>query len=108
MPLPPPVIKIVLLLSFIIKDFLSYVIIYNAGNQMEGSFFFEERKRPLTPIDLTHELDSQRKLPLFRGEFRKRSKCDLTCSNSHGVKRPDTLIKLPDTFAVLDLDLKIA
>src|SRR6202030_690329 len=73
----------------------------------EGSFFFDERDRLLNQIDLTHELASQRKLPLFSGEFRKRSKCDLACCNGHGIKRADGLIKLPDTFAVLDLDLKI-
>src|SRR6266446_3898458 len=28
--------------------------------------------------------------------------------NGYGIKRADGLIKLPDTFAVLDLDLKIA
>src|SRR6202035_1528705 len=49
-----------------------------------------------------------RKLPLFSGEFRKRSKCDLACCNGHGIERAYGLIKLPDTFAVLDLDLKIA
>src|SRR4029077_6346674 len=54
------------------------------------------------------ELASQRKLPLFSGEFRKRSKRDLACCNGHGIKRADGLIKLPDTFAVLDLDLKSA
>jgi len=32
----------------------------------------------------------------------------LACGNGHGIKRADGLIKLPDTFAVLDLDLKIA
>jgi len=45
---------------------------------------------------------------LFRGEFRKRSKCNFACCNGHGIKRADGLIKLPDTFAVLDLDLEIA
>src|SRR6266446_4894261 len=44
----------------------------------------------------------------FSGEFRKRSKCDLAGCNGHGIKRADGLIKLPDTFAALDLDLKIA
>src|SRR4029077_18230346 len=58
--------------------------------------------------DLTHELASQRELPFFSAEFQKRSKCDFTCCNGHGIKRADGLIKLPDTFAVLDLDLKIA
>jgi len=28
--------------------------------------------------------------------------------NGHGIKRADGLIKLPDTFAVLDLDPEIA
>src|SRR5258706_15780548 len=83
-------------------------VIENARNQSEGSFFFDGRDRLLNQIDLTHELASQRKLPLFSGEFRKRSKCDLACCNGHGIKRADGLIKLPDTFAVLDLDLKIA
>jgi len=32
----------------------------------------------------------------------------LACCNSHSIKRADGLIKLPDAFAVLDLDLKIA
>ena len=32
----------------------------------------------------------------------------MACCNGHGIKRADGLIKLPDTFAVLDLDLKIA
>ena len=32
----------------------------------------------------------------------------MACGNGHGIKRADGLIKLPDTFAVLDLDLKIA
>src|SRR6266481_4284628 len=40
-------------------------------------------------IDPTHELASQRKLPLFSGEFRKRSKCDFACCNGHGIKRAD-------------------
>src|ERR1700733_3563627 len=53
-------------------------------------------------------LASQRELPLFSGEFRKRSKCDCTCCNGHGIKRADGLIELPDTFAALDLDLEIA
>src|SRR5258708_27966462 len=83
-------------------------VVKNARNQSEGSFFFDERDRLLNQIDLTHEFASQRKLPLFSGEFRKRSKCDLACCNDHGIKRADDLIKLPDTFAVLDLDLKIA
>src|SRR5258707_13534620 len=59
-------------------------------------------------MELTDEFASKRKLPLFSGEFRKRSKCDLACRNGHGIKRSDGLIKLPDTFAVIDLDLKIA
>src|SRR3984957_4697140 len=84
------------------------VVIENARNQSEVSFFFDERDRLLNQIDLTHEFASQRKLPLFSAEFRKRSKCDLACCNGHGIKRADGLIKLPDTFAVLDLDLKIA
>src|SRR6202022_4846257 len=83
------------------------VVIENAQNQSEGSFVFDERDRLLNQIDLTHELASQRKLPLFSGELRKRSKCDLACSNGHGIKRADGLIKLPDTFAVLALALKI-
>src|SRR5258707_11063285 len=76
--------------------------------KVKGSFFFDKRNRLLTQIDLTHDFASQRKLPLFSGEFRKRSKCDLACCNGHGIKRADGLIELPDTFAVLDLDLKIA
>src|SRR6202035_1813665 len=84
------------------------VVIENARNQSEGSSFADERDRLLNQIDLTHELASQRKLPLFSGEFRKRSKCDLACRNGYGIKRAHGLIKLPDTFAVLDLDLKIA
>src|SRR6202035_2461557 len=83
-------------------------VIENARNQSEGSFFLDERDRLLNQIDLTHELASQRILPLFSGEFRKRSKCDLACCNGPGIKRADGLIKLPDTFAVFDLDLKIA
>src|SRR5258705_8246780 len=82
--------------------------IENARNQSEGSFFFDDRDRLLNQIDLTHEFVSQRELPLFSGEFRKRSKCDLACCNGHGIKRADGLIMLPDTFAALDLDLKIA
>src|ERR1700688_1479969 len=70
--------------------------------------FFDERDRLLNQADLTHELASQRELPFFSGEFRKRSKCDFTCCNGHGIKRADGLIKLPDTFAVLDLDSEIA
>src|SRR5258708_7802971 len=83
-------------------------VVENARNQSEGSPFFDERDRLLNQIDLTHELASQRKLPLFSGEFRKRSKCDFACCNGHGIKRADGLIKLPDAFAVLDLDLKTA
>src|SRR3984893_16374028 len=64
--------------------------------------------RLLNQIDLTHEFASQRKLPLFSGEFRKWSECDLACRNGHGIKRADGLIKPPDTFPVLDLDLNIA
>jgi hypothetical protein len=59
----------------------------NARNQSEGSFFFDER---------------------YSGEFRKRSKYDFTCCNGYRIKRADGLLKLPDTFAVLDLDLEIA
>src|ERR1700732_1299487 len=82
--------------------------IKNARNQGERSPFVDERDCLLNQTDLTHELASQRELPLFSGEFRKRSKCDFTCCNGHGIKRADGLIKLPDTFAVLDLDLEIA
>src|SRR5579859_1731634 len=82
--------------------------IKNARNQSERSPFVDERDRLLNQIDLAHEFASQRELPLFSGEFRKRSKCDFTCCNGHGIKRTDGLIKLPDTFAVLDLDLKFA
>src|SRR6202790_3611761 len=82
--------------------------IKNARNQSERSPFVDEWDRLLDQTDLAHELASQRELPLFSGEFRKRSKCDFTCCNGHGIKRADGLIKLPDTFAVLDLDLEIA
>src|SRR6266403_5219242 len=81
--------------------------IKNARNQSEGSFFVDERDCLLNQTDLTHELASQRELPLFSGEFRKRSKCDFTCCNCHGIKRADGLIKFPDTFAVLDFDSEI-
>src|ERR1700688_2939546 len=70
--------------------------------------FFDERDRLLNQADLTHELASQRELPFLSGEFRKRSKCHFTCCNGHGIKGADGLIKLPDTFAVLDLDSEIA
>src|SRR5258708_34489244 len=83
-------------------------VVKNARNQSEGSFFFDERDRLLNQIDLTHEFASQRKLPLFSGEFRKRSKCDLARCDGYGIKRADGLIKAPDAFAALDLDLKIA
>src|SRR5258708_1151503 len=83
-------------------------VVKNARNQSEGSFFFDERDRLLNQIDLTHELASQRKLPLFGGEFRKRSKYDFACCNGHGIKRAHGLIKLPDTFELLDLNLEIA
>src|SRR5258707_5932706 len=83
-------------------------VVKNARNQSEGSFFFDERDRHPNQIDLTHELASQRKLPLFSSEFRKRSECDFACCNGHGIKRADGLIKLPDTFAALDLDSEIA
>src|SRR5258708_28426379 len=83
-------------------------VVKNARNQSEGSFFFDEWDRLLNQIDLTHELASQRELPLFSGEFRKRSKCDFACCNGHGIKRADGLTKLPDTFAVLHLDSEIA
>src|ERR1700692_2716426 len=82
--------------------------IKNARNKSESSLCVDERDCLLNQTDLTQELASQRELPLFSGEFRKRSKCDFTCSNGHGIKRADGLIKLPDTFAVLDLDLEIA
>src|SRR5258705_6799011 len=82
--------------------------IKNARNQSEGPSFFDERDRLLNQIDLTHELASQRELPLFSGELRERSKCDLACCNGHCIKRADGLIELPDAFAVLDLDSKIA
>src|ERR1700730_15448612 len=82
--------------------------IKNARDQSERSLFVDERDCLLNQIDLTHELASQRELPLFRGEFRKRSKCDFTRRNGHGIKRADGLIKLPDTLAVLDLDSEIA
>src|SRR6266704_4613104 len=82
--------------------------IKNARNQSERSLFVDERDCLLNQINLTHELASQRELPLFSGEFRKRSKCDFTCCNGHGIERVDSLIKLPDTFAVLDLDSEIA
>src|ERR1700730_1989535 len=81
--------------------------IKNARSQGEGSPFVDNWDRLLDQTDLAHELAPQRKLPLFSGEFRKRSKCDFTCCNGHGIKRADGLIKLPDTFAVLDLDLEI-
>src|ERR1700692_1873258 len=84
------------------------VVIENARNQGERSPFVDERDRLLDQTDLAHELAPQRKLPLFSGEFRKRSKCDFTCCTGQGIKRADGLIKLPDTFAVLDLDLEIA
>src|ERR1700692_226343 len=82
--------------------------IKNARNQSEGSLFVDERDCLLNQINLTHELASQRELPLFSGEFRKRSKCDFTCCNGHGIKRADGLIQFPDAFAVLDLDSEIA
>src|ERR1700719_3817095 len=85
-----------------------WFFIENARNQSERSLFVDERDRLLNQINLTHEFASQRKLPLFSGEFRKRSKCDLACCNGHGIKRADGLIKLPDTFAVLDIDSEIA
>src|SRR5260370_31155705 len=77
-------------------------------HQRKWIIHFDERDRLLNQADLTHELASQRELPFFGGEFRKRSKCDFTCRNGHGIKRADGLIKLPDTFAVLDLDSEIA
>src|SRR5260370_5210436 len=83
-------------------------VVENARNQSEGSPFFDKRDRLLNQIDLTHELASQRKLPLFSGEFRKRSKCDFACCNGHGIKRTYGLLNLPDTFAFLDLCLEIA
>src|SRR5258708_12289834 len=83
-------------------------VVKNARNQSEGSFFVDERDRLLNQIDLTHELASQRKLPLFSGEFRKLSECDFACCNGHGIKRADGLIELPDTFAVFDFDSEIA
>src|SRR5580704_11961371 len=76
--------------------------------KVNDPFSLMKRDCLLNQINLTHELASQRELPLFSGEFRKRSKCDFTCCNGHGIKRADGLIKLPDTFAVLDLDAEIA